>query len=809
MRIRVLTMVFLLILLVPVPLFAAESQISTICFEKNDCICSAGGLEIPKKLMNQQCNDLSCSWVVNGKASYHAKIWKEYNASYAQKELAECRDYLTKESQRIKTVEGAVILEEVQDPSTCRLVYSRPTLVKDQEEITLSSMIVYKDVYTISINDDQYNYFETGQEAMSYRSSIETCMKRVVDRHSAGLKIVGTDGEKTLHGTVIATNLPYGTPQPLKYAQVALIVDGKTDQVNRTDANGTYVLKRDLEKGREYRIDVILNYARDNTNYFEIRNAMNSKDPDSSTGKAVEFSRTFTYTGDSDLVQDIDLDQLWLEEGQAGVNPFGIMYVHMTEVLEFYKDVMKEDVHHNLPVTVFLFTDDASAYHTLDSGTIGIGQRFSQVSTVQGIDAQRHIVYHEFSHYMMENMYGKMPDQVSDNRTTEINHGGYTNPGTGDSWGEGFATFMPAAISDYYGHNQCGIYYQRNNLDADNTLAWGMWNAEEYAVAETLWDLYDNPAQMKGCDYRMRVELQKLSGSPLADPSTSTFYSQIIGRSQTRENTRGYNDDDTASIPLTGLWSVMRLYRPDFTSVYTALVTGNPQQKTGIDKVFTDHGFSRNTDEGNREYNAGEPFRDNNGNRIHDDGEYFIDLPRPWILHGTDTIGPAANYQRPQRRSSLEVPGHYIRVNNAVPFYTYLVEYPGSDYLPYVSTVQNIDGTIYVQVPQNPDAKITVYAQGVTTGNPLIFTAKEFNEQYGNSLKQGYYVSHDFQIRGPVPTTAPMPDFGQGGMGGPGTGASGFLVQLLSPTSRAPLFVSVPIAIGALLVLAVVLRKVL
>ncbi|MDD1682837.1 MAG: hypothetical protein LUO98_03275 [Methanoregula sp.] len=76
-------------------------------------------------------------------------------------------------------------------------------------------------------------------------------------------------------------------------------------------------------------------------------------------------------------------------------------------------------------------------------------------------------------------------------------------------------------------------------------------------------------------------------------------------------------------------------------------------------------------------------------------------------------------------------------------------------------------------------------------------------------MQRGYYVSNDFQIKGPVPTTAPMPDFGQGGMGGPGMGSSGILALFLSPTSRAPFYVSVPIAIGALFVLAVVLRKLL
>jgi hypothetical protein len=805
-----LLIVFLFFIILPCPVIAFQ------CLSENDCPdCNIDGAAVTKKSLNSGYTDkqiLTCEYSSSdenvGKVTLAITCLE--NAGIAR----QWTDYYAGKGENPDKSQNAGLYSR----SRWRCVSGGSSKGSGQSMITTFGCLDFTGTgrFTATIDaDGQAGYLSSDPAAEESRKldAAQDVVKARIQKYKdcfAGFSpgAAPSPQEKLLHGTIIATNLPYGTPQPLKYAEVDLMIDGKPEQITRTDASGKYNFSALLEKGKEYRLTVSLVYGTPDRYYFEIRNAKGEKVTSPDQGTPVEFSRIFTYNGDSDLVQDIDLDKLWIEEGQPGTNPFGIMYVHVTEALEFYKDVMKEDIHHHLPVTVFMFTDDTSAYHTRDSGTIGIGQGFSQVFTVQAIDSQRHVVYHEFSHYMMENMYGKMPDRVSDTRTTEINHGGYPNPGTGDSWGEGFAAFMPAVISDYYGHNQCGIYNQRNNLDADNTMAWGMWNAEEYAVAETLWDLYDNPDQMKACDYRMRAELQKLSGSPLADPSMRSFYGQVIGRSQTRENTTGYHDDDSAGIPLTGLWSLMRSYHPDFTSVYTALVTKYPQQKTGIDNVFANHGFSRNTVEGNKEYNFGEPFRDSNGNRVHDDGEYFIDLPRPWILRGTDIIGPAANYQRPQRRSSMEVPGNYIRVNNAVPFYTYFVEYPGTDYLPYVSTVQNIDGSVYIQVPQNPDAKFTVNGHGVTTGNTLIFTAKEFNEQYENSLKQGYYVSHDFQIRGPVPTTAPLPDFGQGGMGGPGTGASGILAQFLSPASRAPLFVSVPIAIGALLVLAVVLRKV-
>jgi hypothetical protein len=81
-------------------------------------------------------------------------------------------------------------------------------------------------------------------------------------------------------------------------------------------------------------------------------------------------------------------------------------------------------------------------------------------------------------------------------------------------------------------------------------------------------------------------------------------------------------------------------------------------------------------------------------------------------------------------------------------------------------------------------------------------------------VQQGYYVSHDFRISGPVPTTAPMPDFGQGGMGGSG-GAAGLFSSkgplydlfLGRTTGRAPLFIPAVIAIISIAIIAYVLKK--
>lgn len=682
--------------------------------------------------------------------------------------------------------------------------------------------------YLTTFRPHTYYTYQEGNEPKDLRNKLLAWDQKYIDCFAGfSPKPAPAAGEKTLHGTVIATHHPYGTPQPLKYAEVDLMVDGKPAQITRTDAEGSYNFSVSLQKGKEYQIDVVLVYATPEKYYFEIRNAGGKEITGRDQGKIVEFSHSFTYSGDADLEQDIDLENLdpdlstekLRELGVTGtdlypVNPEGLMYVQMTEVLEYYRNVLNEDPRHGLPVVVYMWANDPSAYYLYNSGIIVIGQRVSNLGLYhKTLPRQRHTVFHEFSHYMMEDIYGKMPERVSDNNALEINHGGYTNPRTSDSWIEGFAEFMPVVISDFYGHNQCGIFSDRENLDADNTQAWGVWNAEEYAAAEVLWDLYDNPEQMKACDYRMRTELQKISASPATDDATKNTYARIIAASQARENSRGYIDDDPGSIPWAGLWAVIRTYHPDVASVYAALATKYPAQKGYIDSLFVGHGFFRNTGEGDKVYTFGEPFRDTNNNRIRETGEYFVDLPANRTFRDGFPIGSASNYQRPQRRSTMDIPGHYIRVNNAVPFYTYMVEYPGTGYLPYLSTVENVDGSIYVQVPPNPDAKITVSANGVTTGNPLVFTSEEFDNQYENSLKQGYYVSHDFRISGPIPTVPGRSGpSGSGLSGSKGTDfftAKGPLYDLVSghAESRVPLIVSIPIIIAVLLVLVYVLKK--
>jgi len=114
-----------------------------------------------------------------------------------------------------------------------------------------------------------------------------------------------------------------------------------------------------------------------------------------------------------------------------------------------------------------------------------------------------HREYHEFSHYVMHTLYkGKWPEPVNPS-VPEVNHGGYANPSTSDSFVEGFATFMAIGmfqtIGDTIPHSPVrvmdtlveGRIQVLKELET-NYKAWDRdGRAEELAVAGVLWDLLD------------------------------------------------------------------------------------------------------------------------------------------------------------------------------------------------------------------------------------------------------------------------------------------------------------------------------
>jgi uncharacterized repeat protein (TIGR01451 family) len=119
--------------------------------------------------------------------------------------------------------------------------------------------------------------------------------------------------------------------------------------------------------------------------------------------------------------------------------------------------------------------------------------------------------WHELGHYWMLELYGgRWPAQPEEDNNS-VNHGGYDNDTTWDSYIEGFAEFTSMLIAEYYGDPRPNAYRwdgSNSNLELDYRV-WGSYMAifdpagnmtgfrsltpddEEFAVAGVLWDFHD------------------------------------------------------------------------------------------------------------------------------------------------------------------------------------------------------------------------------------------------------------------------------------------------------------------------------
>jgi hypothetical protein len=93
-------------------------------------------------------------------------------------------------------------------------------------------------------------------------------------------------------------------------------------------------------------------------------------------------------------------------------------------------------------------------------------------------------IWHELGHYLQFQMYD------ADGVPRGDSHKGYANPGTNDSFIEGFAGFVAVLIDRYYGGQSPRVY-----LGQDLELELKIWGPEgtdeEVAVASILWDFHD------------------------------------------------------------------------------------------------------------------------------------------------------------------------------------------------------------------------------------------------------------------------------------------------------------------------------
>lgn len=102
--------------------------------------------------------------------------------------------------------------------------------------------------------------------------------------------------------------------------------------------------------------------------------------------------------------------------------------------------------------------------------------------------------WHEFAHYVFNNVIADLERAGGD-----VNHDGYLNSSTQDSWDEGWAIFWPTVFKDKLGKPAPSQYADIGNVETRNIRAdeglpgpRGSFYPEDFVVAQLLWDLYDS-----------------------------------------------------------------------------------------------------------------------------------------------------------------------------------------------------------------------------------------------------------------------------------------------------------------------------
>jgi len=516
-------------------------------------------------------------------------------------------------------------------------------------------------------------------------------------------EIQGQPSASSLRGRVTD-----GRGNPMPFLQISVRYDGK-DYPGPTDIKGDYQVQipgftPDPASPKEVMLTADFSYERDGANRFQVCEPR---------GPAIHFEKRFKLAQEADKTQNIDFGNEAKTKGLGKLAHYAPIYYHLHEAVDFTITELKANVG---PVTVRV-GGTGGTYYSGSSATIYIDASDASYSST---DRPKNREYHEYAHHIMYSTYGSWPDDPPGT----VNHAGYINPSTSDSYCEGFAEFIASAIAKYSGdpsyYNYAGIAYLDFNYEPWDLRG----NAEELAAAGVLWDLYDD--------------------------------------------TKDRGDD--ISLTLQEIWEVLKDKRNNFFDVYGNFTQKYPDKKEEIDAIFIEHGFFADTDVGNKQWDSLEPLIDTDWNGVHDPGETYVDLAaeytttiengqpvlrmtkRPTWNKGED-VGRASNYERPDRRVAGRIPSAYLKVTDPqVRMYKVTVHInnpqDGQDFS-YLVDVR--EGKIYLMPPPSKvDVTITVEPESqdyVTENLYQTTTAVYLRKFYDTPLNQGYCDTHTFTLK--------------------------------------------------------------
>ncbi|TFG70505.1 MAG: hypothetical protein E4H27_05910, partial [Anaerolineales bacterium] len=235
---------------------------------------------------------------------------------------------------------------------------------------------------------------------------------------------------------------------------------------------------------------------------------------------------------------------------------------------------------------------------------IEISPVYSDFSSTAAADT----VMHEFGHHVMADAYANFLPLAPGN----VNHGGFTNPTTTDSWIEGFATFYALwTKSDQIQTAAPQLWYNQKTVD-NLELNWLAWSAdEEFAVSSLLWDLVDPVNKWDSTE----MPVANWATQPVitvTGPITSYGdYIQLsrdeIWRLLTYPMLVAADRSPSAPSSYDYIFDVKQLYDTlKANYVGEAALPATPNGLDAVDELFIAHGFFADTGPQNLAYDSGE-----------------------------------------------------------------------------------------------------------------------------------------------------------------------------------------------------------
>jgi hypothetical protein len=240
-------------------------------------------------------------------------------------------------------------------------------------------------------------------------------------------------------------------------------------------------------------------------------------------------TNVFKLVTADDLYRDIDLSKTndfgvpMTPNGKAHLDDNAAIYYHTYQALEYARHLgIKLDLDLPLEIGTYAISGD-DAYWTGPPLTkkpthIALG---TSTSEYRQWDRPRNREWHEFGHHVMADAYGnQLPNRG------EVNHAGYKNAHTTDSWREGWAEFYACLVAFHQGSINWRVYPVGGNLDV-NIKFWdhtrNLW-WEELAIAGILVDIRDGKELIQPYLFSMGPEFEaELNKGIISDKLKNIF----------------------------------------------------------------------------------------------------------------------------------------------------------------------------------------------------------------------------------------------------------------------------------------------